>query len=249
MKTDENTLPTGEGVPESRKDRSLWDLLHNASELQASIKALPAKLIEATERELAEKFCPTETHIRLKIAFWDEYRRASRDKRAVMKIGNAVEGVCSRKFFYERIIPDPLAVAWLITPPPSENIVQKQLLQIGMRRLQEVLELPIMEEFEVKDKKTQQMRTVKKINVAVIKEIRAITEMLMNRVHGGVIQRAQVDQRSLNLNVDAGKTADPQLTSGEPSLEQIEKLISRIETVTQVLPESGVIDVSPEEAE
>lgn len=229
----------------SRADTTLLNLIKETPVLHSEIQKLPFDLIDLTERELERRCKPKREHRLLKISFWDEYRRAQRDeKNRFMVMENVYHGVCGRKYFYNHILRSPETLAWLITPPADEMLVQKELLRIGTKRLEEVLKLPF-EETVYKTRpgrkgQAPQILEQKKVNVSLIKEVRAIVELLQNRVHGAVIQRAQ--------NVNVNLTNQPPPVEPDVTLEDLEKMakeLARLEQRAQVID----ADITPTQEE
>jgi hypothetical protein len=231
--TDEPQLDT---LETGRRARSLLSLIKESPVLLEQVKNLPHELLDATERELERDVKPKKEHRLLKIAFWDEYKRAQRDEKYPhMVMENVYHGICGRLYFYQHILRKPPLLAWLITPPPDELIVQKELLRVGFKRLNEVLHLPFEEvTYKLKPgRKGQppQMLEQKKTNVPLIKEVRAIVEMLQNRVHGAVIQRQQIEAAHLHKTVPA--VLPTELTPEK--LDQLSAQLDRLEKNADVI--------------
>jgi hypothetical protein len=213
---------------DERSPRSLLNLLKPAKDFLAAVKALPAEKLDMSERELEAQISPTKEHRLLKIAFWDEYRRAQRAGRTqAMVLGNVMHGICGRSYFYTKVVADPHTLAWLISPPVDEMVVQKELLRLGYQKLSEVLDLPFVDTI-AKMGKNGQVFTTKRVNVGLIKEVRAIVEQLQNRVHGAVIQRQQIEAKTMNVNVTE---------KGEMSMDDLNRLARKLEDVMTKLPE------------
>lgn len=239
-------------VYNSSNDQSLVTKLQNCQEFLAQVRALPPHLIGCPEKELRKGFRPDDMLERLKISFWDEFRLSQNQKRPMM-MQNVLNGLCSKPYFYEKVVKDKLKLAWLITPPPEEILVQKQLIQIGLKRLQEVLELPVIEvtyrDLKGKQSNSPRFKTIRKVNVPLIKEIRGIVEMLQNRVYGSVIQKQQIESKTLAVNL-----TDKELPGGEPTVADLEKALKKLTDLEKraktALPEVETVEgeVTSEEA-
>lgn len=226
------------------RDRTLLTMIMEWPAFQARVKTLPPELLEAAEDDLREKLRPCDLLQRIKISFWDEYNRAQRDG-DLMRQNSVVNGVCTLPTFHTKT-RDPLAVAWVISPPVSQMIVRKQLIKLGFDRLREVMDLPLYEEKVrfIRGKKGEPPapHMYKVVNVPLIKEIRTIIEMMENRVEGGIVQRAQIHQVNEQMEASAVSLNN---------VEEIDKLLERLSTVKKaagLLP-AETVDVEVERAD
>lgn len=180
--------------------------------LQKAIVALPDELIMLTEKALKKKANPDELTCRLRIAFWDEYQQAV-DAGRIISAARIMRGLTFTEFFYREILSDPLKVAWIVKPPQDFLMTLRDLLYIGLDRLREILEMPIIEKVPLMTKSgpardaAGEIIYTEKVNMKLAAEIRSITDRLADRVHGAVIQRSQVDMKSASLHMHA--KADP----------------------------------------
>lgn len=205
--------------------KSLLHLLKEAEAMVGAIRSLPEHLIGAPERELRRGYKPDTMMERLKIAFWDEYRAAIRAERNMI-VGNIVYGLCGKPYFYDKVVRNREALAWLIAPPPEELMVQRQLLQLGYKRLHEVLKLPFVDvTYRSMNGKNKVIKTV---NVSLIKEVRTVVQMLEDRIHGSVVHKQQIESKSLNLNLT------PESQQAEPKMEDIDKMLRKLEQAKKI---------------
>ncbi len=216
---------------------SLLKLLHGCPATRAAIEAIPAATFEKTEQELLKK--PNEIQTRLKISFWNEVRRAQRMK-CEMVLTNVFYGVCSKSYWQKQVCPHPDILCWVITPPTTDLIVWQEILELGYRKLRRVLKLPLVEKRYWKDK-SGEVHVEKRTNVALVKEIRSIVENMQNRLHGAVVQRQEIQSKSLTVKVDATQADRPK--SASEDMEEIRRMLARIERVAGALPEleAGVV--------
>jgi hypothetical protein len=214
---------------------TLQKLLRHVPATQAAIRDLPFSLLEKSEIELLKK--PTSLERKLKISFWNEYHSSKRLNRDFMNLSNVLNGVCSRTQWDAIIKAKPNVLAWIITPPPSEILVWQELLQMGQKKLRKTLSLPLVEKRFWKDKGGE-VHIEERINVGLIKEVRAIVENIENRLHGSVVQRAETKSLNVNVNPEA-----PPTVSVEKEMEEIKKLLTKIEKASRLLPENPPSDV------
>jgi hypothetical protein len=221
---------------------SLFNLLNNCRAVQAAIEALPRELLDLTERELLKS--PDDVQLRLKISFWNEFKRCQRLKIRPMVLSNILFGVCSPSYWQKKVVARQDVLAWLITPPADEVLVWQELLELGNKKIRRVLKLPLIEKRYWKDK-SGEVYCEKRTNVSLVKEVRAIVENLQNRLHGAVVQRQEIQSKSVNVNIGASPKEPEKLKSAADEMAEIKKLLSRIEKVASSipeLPEAAILD-------
>jgi hypothetical protein len=205
-----NDLKSNEiAIKEFNNPRSVAYMVPKA--IKALIEELDPWMLGCSERELRTKLKPDELDETLRLAFWDEYTVAVDAKRP-MNMTNVYIRLCSKEMFYKKFITVPLRLAYMLRPPMDYTYKMRDLLEIGHRRMREVLELPILNKQGNPDAK-------------LIAEMVKIVALVENRVRGAVVQKVQMEQKSLNINVDAPK--DYFEISDE--LEKIEKEIKLME--------------------
>ena len=222
---------------------SLRSLLGSCPATLAAIDAIPIELHEKTEYELVKH--PDDTLRRLKISLWNEYKRCVRNKLSEMSLTNVQFGVCSRWWWQKNVTRFPDVLAWLIKPPTSEILVQEELLELGYRKLRRILKANLVEKRYWKDR-TGEVHVERRFNVTLAKEMRAIVEMLQNRLHGSAIQRQSIESKSLHVNV--GGTQEKSI---DAQLSDISLLLGKIEQATEALPpiEQPILEGVVEEQE
>ena len=255
-------VPTITNPWNGKKRPSLLMLLDER--IQTAVQKLPIDYLEMSEAQLDKEIrlkTPghrfSRTHSLLKIAFWDEYKRAAREKTTMLD-ENIYFGICSPEYFERFVVQDELYLAWLVTPPTDELVLQKELLLLGMKKMREAFEAPIIIKKKVttQDKKTGEKTTKieRLVNVPLLKEIHAIFRTLQDRVHGSMVHKHMHDvkQTTMQLNVNATpeqvasgqmpaplRLDSPTLTLQE--LEAFDKQLERIEKkIEKYLPPDEV---------
>jgi hypothetical protein len=225
--------------------KDLWALLEKSKNIREAILNLAPEYFEKTERELLQELGPKadQTLLRLKVSFWEEYRHAFRQNRPML-IQNIIAGVC-HNMTLQKAIKDPLKLAYLICPPPQEIHVQKQIINVGLQKLLEAVQLPFWKEtysYEYNKHGKKVVTHSIKVDTTLLREIHSIVRTMQDRVHGAVIQRAQIQSKNMNVNV---QKATPENLEGEvdldtldmDQLESIEKRVSGLlTTVEKALP-------------
>lgn len=122
---------------------------------------------------------PTITDHLLRMSFWNEYYRAQNQGDRMMS-KNIYESVCPREHFYA-LIQRPHRVMWMLTPPEDQTRQMEVLLAKGMRRLEEILSLPITQNG--------------KVNVAVANLVMKTAIVLDVRLKGQAVQKLEVTNK------------------------------------------------------
>lgn len=190
----ENTAPTGSlwayrevTVFDRKNPRSVVNLL--PVKMKQYVENLEAKWFTCSAKQL-EAWCqPTEVEERLRITFWHEYGMAQDENRNI-NMKNVISPVCTREYFYRVVARNQSKLAYVMNPPSEYQIQVEEMLNLGLRKLREVLQLPLKE------------KSTGKPDHKLINELIKITMFLDNRVKGAVTQRLQITQQSLNLNAN-----------------------------------------------
>lgn len=200
-------LPDRLQLPTSIKDGDDPASLVNIAppELEHFIVNIPEELMGLDEKELHTRVKPDDMLCRLRIAFWDEYQQAH-NTGCQMLMANIVRGCCTQEYFYKWVAAKPLKMRWIIQVPKNYYLAMREMLDLGLGKLREILDLPIMIEKKIKTGKDEYgnftFETVMEPNTKVISEMRAITTLLDQRVKGAIVQRLAIQQQSINYNVE-----------------------------------------------
>lgn len=173
-------------------------------------------LIFQSEACVKHKVKPDERDERLRLAFWDEYSTSTALKKR-MSIQTILASVTNWEVWVNHYETDDLKMAWIMTPPRSYAQSMKYILHLGTERLLEIMSLPIVNAQGNVDSK-------------VITQILKAFQLADMRVKGGIVQRVQIDQRSLNVHTGIGTEdgVNQQKQLEGLSLDELEKLERRI---------------------
>lgn len=261
-------LPGGKspyaGVPKIRESfldeqgrPSLLALLAFHAEVHEAVQKIPVEMLETTELELERRIRKEveggkfpRTMALLKISFWDEYRRAE-EQETLMRMENVTWGICHPDWWTKHVLLNPLHLGWLIKPPTSEKVLQKELLDLAMKKLRITLSKPITHPVKIKeyDPETKKfnVRYEKRVNVQLVKEIHAIVKTMQDRLYGSTIQRARIESKNLNVNVDANQKLPP--TGGAVDEIKFDEVNFTIEELDQVENQLAKLQASIVKAE
>lgn len=172
------------------------------------MRHIPKEYFSYSESRLHDEVRPDDTLNKLKLRFWDEWQTSIlAGITARVSITAVYYGVCTEEYFYENVLTSPKNMAWVLIPPTDYILTMRDILRQGLSRLSEIIQLPIMLEEPIivkgvplrdDDGKLMKKRVVQK---GVISEIRQIVQLLSDRVHGAVVQRLDVQQKSLTMEV------------------------------------------------
>lgn len=236
----------------SRKEIIFWEegnprcvvnLLKNAESFREKVLSIPPNLLAMSDHELEKHVDPSQIDQDLRQAFWDEYTAAI-DTDSLMRVAAVYSRVCTREFFM-RVTQDPKRMAYMLRPPREYSLRMKSLLDVGLRRIEEFLQLPVKKTVIVKG------REVEVIDTKLVGEIVKITAMLDNRVKGAVAQKFVIDQTSKNLNMNVNKNYEPpkSMAEIEKQLKAINSEILELETPKSQPDEEILINGFKEENE
>lgn len=227
-----NRMPTPTSLNDPEDPTSLESFV--PPKVAAAIRRFSNDLLRMTEADLRRELKPDDMLCRLRLAFWDEYQRAHNlGEKMVTK--HIVSGVCSEDYFYKWILTDQLKMRWVCQVPKDYYLSMREMLDRGLDRLRDILELDFMEIKYVKVGKDQYQRQ-SVVNTKILSEIRAAVQMLDNRVKGAVMQKVAIQQQSLNYNINH-EANDEDL--GALTLEQLSMLEEKLSAVDKRLTAAG----------
>ena len=177
---------------------SILDETNDKSLIQMAPPCLAEKIAEVGERypdwliipewKLRQKCDVDERDERTRLAVWDEYSHATRMGRK-MRLASILNQSLTRETWNRVYLGDLKKIVWLITPPRSYDSAMKQIVNTGLKRMLEIINLPIV------DQKG-------KVNTAVITQILKTFSLADQRLRGSVVQNVRIQQQSLNLNAN-----------------------------------------------
>jgi hypothetical protein len=194
--------------------------------IQDAVLKLPVEYLELDERGLKQLVfgdpdaVPAQTHERLRISLWDEYDRAVRHREKMIDISRAIHGTCTMGFFVNKFIADPTNVAYIIQPPTDYTKSIKEMVQMGMTQLREVMAMPNV------NKKGEP-------NTKLIEAKTKIFQHLEMRLKGAIIQR--IDQRNINVNFDGEGPAPFKDASDPLTMDEVDAKLKALEQESERL--------------
>ena len=156
----------------------------------------------ASEDTLRKKFRYSMIDERLRISFWRELERAIKGnhKMAMTRICN---GCCSLETLYDKI-SSPDKLAWIIQPIVPYETRTQTLLNVGVRRYEEVINMPITEYKKVTvgvDDSGQPIREYREeVNLNKARLVLDVVKHLEERVKGLAVAKSVVVNENAPAN-------------------------------------------------
>jgi hypothetical protein len=176
---------------------------------------LPKTLL-SDEKSVRRYVEPDDRDDRVRLAFWDEYN-ASTAAGKRMSLQSIISGTCSWESWITAYEPHDKRMCWIFTPPTSYVSQMRHILHRGTERLLEIINLPMLTDEG-------------KVDIKVANLILRAWQLADMRVKGGVMQKVQIEQKSMNLNLNAESSVDHLRSQvSAMDLQELESLEARIE--------------------
>lgn len=190
--------------------------------MKERMRRLPVTLLSMTHRQLKKAYTVSWIDEQLRQAFWDEYFASLDNNRKFMRAEAIYGSSCTKENFWQAV-DNPHRLALIVHPPQQYIYKMRSLLEVGLERFAEILDLPL------EDRKGQP-------NVRLIGEMVKIVALIDARVRGAVPQQLNISQQTLSMNVHARASQ-----GGMPYTHQeIDKELRNIEKEIKQL--SGAVD-------
>ena len=151
----------------------------------------------------------------LRLSFWEEYEACFESCQA-MKTKNIVSGIMSEQTFYKNVLSSPGRLLFIITEPSFYKKRQKLIHHLALNKILDIVNAPIKEDAKTGLPDTKMMDL----------QFKAY-QYIDQRLHGGIIQKHQVDQNTKNLHVHTTATQK----GNQPIPNTVEDLDRRIAEV------------------
>ena len=162
---------------------------------------------------------------RVRLAFWDSYSQATlRGKQMKFSQFVNVNSIYMEDFTKRYLATPGHKLAYILRSPQKYGAAMRSLLNRGVERLEEIMNLPFINE------KTG------KVDTALIAQILKATQLIDLRVKGAIVQKMQIQQQNLNYDVTGNsQLAQDQSVTKElanmsmAELERLEKKLQKVE--------------------
>jgi hypothetical protein len=222
--------------------RSVINLVSN--KVAEACRNISPRWLQLQDNELRKHANVQMTDDMIRQAFWAEYFDAC-DANRPMRMAAVYGQIVSKQTFYEIYVDNPAKLAWILRPPKNYTYRMTSLLELGLTRLEDILNMDITK----KDTK-------------LIAEIVKVVALLDNRVKGAVQQRVKIETENKHLHAHVKAAEIPKTYNEiEKELKDLDKEIkqlaaSRKSAIDEVLfgsaggdEEGRVVEASYVEAE
>lgn len=216
---------------------------------QSIINMLPPDMAKLMEEEYARfllgippesrkrKIKPCSMMNRVRISFWKEYEMSMVEARALQMqnvYGPLMDGV-----LFSHMMRDVESLCWMLTPPTNYVLGMEEALNFGLERLREILEMPLYERVEHKNKDGRKYNRDKP-NVKVAELMIKVVSMLDTRVKGAVVKTvvqnvSNTQNNTLNQMGHLPHVSREFLPLDELSLDEMEKVMRNAEVLKKDL--------------
>ena len=174
-----------------------------SGEFRAAIDAIPKDIANMTLDEIEAVREPGPTDYFLRKNLWKQVEIAKSNGHTDITAVSVYRGVCGQSNFQERVLTNPLRLAWILHAPMTETEQAEEALAFGIMRIRrDLLTMPM--------------------NAKSAPSILKAIELLWNRTRGPLIQR--IDARHLHAKVQP----QDQIETPEQILQKLEELKTKL---------------------
>lgn len=159
--------------------------------IKHAIDLVPESLLVLSDGELSRTLKPTPVDVALRMAFWRRFEMVAVGRAKQVTPIHVYSGVCSEAYFRQKVLTDPLRVAWLIHPFEQYANKIDAVLFDSIDRLWQFVRMDV----SGPDGRECPRR---------VEVVHKIIVDLMNRRMGMAVQRTE--NKSLNVNVDKSRS-------------------------------------------
>lgn len=211
-------------------------------EVKAAIERIPASDHKLDEESYMEKYGePKVTVFQLRHQFWTEFDRAI-DTRSMMSMTNVYTACCSRVFWHG-VLADTKAMAFIMIPPAAYFAMTEELLARGLRRIRDILALPIKRPNGEVDSRAGELllKTVMFLDMRIKGGFTHRSEQLNYNLNDNRHSIEQKGQTALGSNPT--KAIDEQIKELEDMLSRQQEKSSAPPSADSFMRQNHVIDV------
>lgn len=198
--------------------RSVYNLV--SADMQEAIERVNPEYYRWSLKAIEKHAGPDSTLAQLRVAFWREYNYTQDNWLRSISLHSVTRGVCSKGYFYDKVLPDPLKLAYVLYPVVDMQVAMEEMMDLGLREMRKILLMPNSGKGGA--------------NLPVIKEKIKIVALLQNRLQGAVVQRVEKRTAVVSTHINSKTQEAPK------SLQEIEREIRQIErTAKEAVKPSG----------
>lgn len=165
--------------------------------LRDAINNLDPDLAYLDETELKGRYNYTVLDERLRQAFWRSVEETNRTGKKI-EVKKMLRGVCTEPTFYNKFLKNPLRIAWMLSPVIRYESQISALLNMGLSRYQEIIQMditsnkkiPVMKKDEETGEEKMGFTIVNEVDVSKAKLVLDTISKLEDRVKGTPVQKS-----------------------------------------------------------
>ncbi len=161
---------------------------------------------------------PNSVELQLRTRIWVAFDKAKAESAKYIDWKKVYSGVCSAQHFYN-YARRPLKIRFLLEPLKEYKESVKQLLELGMARLQEIITMPLTNKNGAMDP-----NLIEKVIKCIV--------LVDHRIHGGYTQRAELKAQQLSAHLDLNKVK---------SMEEIDAALEEMEKKSKQTPGTTIV--------
>lgn len=155
--------------------------------LISCIEKMPSTYLEMDEYDLHVLAKPSPMDNRIRMAFWYEIDLAIR-REGKLGLDRVYAGLLTKESFRARYIHRQIYLAWMIRTLPSYESVLEEAVFAGLAQCRKILDAPLYNE------------QGKFIN-ANARSVMSAAKIFQDRLHGGVVQKQQIQTQKVPLPI------------------------------------------------
>ena len=202
---------------------SKTDVSVYTDKVKDAIESIPQELYSLSEETLRYKVKPTLKLYEVKRAFWEELLLAQ-ERGGSMRNWRVYDGKVSKAYFYDKILTDPLKMAWITSPLDSYEDKSKAALDMVTQRYEDLINMDITttKKRKVGDEWEEYSEVCPKKAMVLLQVIKNLED----RIKGTAIQR----QVNVNANEPSKKT------KAELNMEEVNNRLKELEEQLHGVP-------------
>ena len=185
---------------------------------QKTVQEMENSLWVMSFPEILRAAHPNSIDLQLRTRIWVAYEEAAKNKANFIEWKKVYTGICSFHYFYE-YSRRPVKLRFLLEPLKEYKESVKQLLEIGMARLQEIITMPLTNKNGAMDP-----NLIEKVIKCIV--------LVDHRIHGGYTQRAELKAQQLSAHLDLNKVK---------SMEEIDAALEEMEKKSKQTPGTTIV--------
>jgi hypothetical protein len=175
--------------------------------IAAKIADLPDKYNGMSDEKLTELTKPNSTMYALRQSWWREISVARQHGKRI-RPARIYEGICSRAYFFDKVMTDHRKVAWLIKPVVNYDDRVKGLLEKAVRRFEDILDMSITVPRMITDPETKKKKLVEVTDPKAAAVLLQAIKNVEDRVKGTPVQRQAIQTEDINKTRQIEETRD-----------------------------------------